>query len=160
MEKRACAPDSKTVWQIVPEALPRLMAAEDKVATKRVMQAMLQMRKIDIAALDKETKIMPDKQMNDKTTTKDCGQEVVGAGASRRRQSTNSQGRRRRPRTGLHRGHVKLEKRLGPPLRCAHRVRKATKWNSHHGIDGQGWFLKLSLLHQNTSKWLSFAARH
>ncbi|VDA99576.1 hypothetical protein S1OALGB6SA_646 [Olavius algarvensis spirochete endosymbiont] len=42
------------------------------------------MRKIDIAALDKETKIMPDKQMNDKTTTKDCGQEVVGAGASRR----------------------------------------------------------------------------
>lgn len=45
------------------------MAAEDKVAAKRVMQAMLQMRKIDIAALDKETKIMPDKQMNDKTTT-------------------------------------------------------------------------------------------
>ncbi|MCW5695195.1 MAG: VOC family protein [Bauldia sp.] len=38
-------------WQIVPEALPRLLAHPDPAKAQRVMQAMLQMRKIDVAAL-------------------------------------------------------------------------------------------------------------
>jgi predicted 3-demethylubiquinone-9 3-methyltransferase (glyoxalase superfamily) len=39
-------------WQIVPEALPRLLADDDREAAGRVMQAMQRMRKIDIAALE------------------------------------------------------------------------------------------------------------
>lgn len=39
-------------WQIVPEALPRLLASDDRVAAERATQAMLSMRKIDIAALE------------------------------------------------------------------------------------------------------------
>lgn len=39
-------------WQIVPEALPRLLGDNDREAAKRAMQAMLQMRKIDIAGLE------------------------------------------------------------------------------------------------------------
>jgi len=39
-------------WQIVPEALPRMLGADDRDAANRAMQAMLQMRKIDIAALE------------------------------------------------------------------------------------------------------------
>ena len=39
-------------WQIVPEVLPRLLAAEDREAAGRAMQAMLKMRKIDIADLE------------------------------------------------------------------------------------------------------------
>lgn len=39
-------------WQIVPEALPRLLAAPDRDAAGRALQAMLGMRKIDIAALE------------------------------------------------------------------------------------------------------------
>ena len=39
-------------WQIVPEALPKMMGAEDKQAAMRARDAMLQMRKIDIAALE------------------------------------------------------------------------------------------------------------
>jgi predicted 3-demethylubiquinone-9 3-methyltransferase (glyoxalase superfamily) len=39
-------------WQIVPEALPRLIGASDRVAAGRAMKAMLGMRKIDIAALE------------------------------------------------------------------------------------------------------------
>lgn len=39
-------------WQIVPEALPRMIGADDRDAANRAMQAMLQMRKINIAALE------------------------------------------------------------------------------------------------------------
>lgn len=39
-------------WQIVPEAVPRMMGAEDKAAAMRAREAMLKMRKIDIAALE------------------------------------------------------------------------------------------------------------
>ena len=39
-------------WQIVPDALLRMMGAEDREAASRATQAMLQMRKIDIAALE------------------------------------------------------------------------------------------------------------
>ncbi len=39
-------------WQIVPEALPRLISSSDHEASQRAMQAMLTMRKIDIAALE------------------------------------------------------------------------------------------------------------
>jgi predicted 3-demethylubiquinone-9 3-methyltransferase (glyoxalase superfamily) len=38
-------------WQIIPSALTELMADKDPEKSKRVMQAMLQMSKIDIAAL-------------------------------------------------------------------------------------------------------------
>jgi len=39
-------------WQIVPEALPRLLQQDDGAASQRVMQAMLKMVKIDIAGLE------------------------------------------------------------------------------------------------------------
>src|SRR5689334_6651044 len=38
-------------WQVVPTALSRLLADPDKNKAQRVMQAMLQMKKIEIAAL-------------------------------------------------------------------------------------------------------------
>jgi predicted 3-demethylubiquinone-9 3-methyltransferase (glyoxalase superfamily) len=38
-------------WQIVPTILPQLFKSKDPEKTKRVMHAMLQMKKIDIAAL-------------------------------------------------------------------------------------------------------------
>jgi len=40
-------------WQIVPRALMAGMADPDKAAAKRVMEAMMQMKKIDIAAIEK-----------------------------------------------------------------------------------------------------------
>jgi predicted 3-demethylubiquinone-9 3-methyltransferase (glyoxalase superfamily) len=40
-------------WQIVPNALLRYLSDTDGVKANRVMQAMLQMKKIDIAALDR-----------------------------------------------------------------------------------------------------------
>jgi predicted 3-demethylubiquinone-9 3-methyltransferase (glyoxalase superfamily) len=40
-------------WQIIPRALGQLMSDPDPVKANRVMQAMLQMVKIDIAALEK-----------------------------------------------------------------------------------------------------------
>ena len=39
-------------WQIVPTALPRLLGDPDRAKANRVMQAMLQMKKLDIAALE------------------------------------------------------------------------------------------------------------
>ena len=39
-------------WQIVPERLPELLADPDHAKGKRVMEAMLKMVKIDIAALE------------------------------------------------------------------------------------------------------------
>jgi predicted 3-demethylubiquinone-9 3-methyltransferase (glyoxalase superfamily) len=39
-------------WQIVPEALPRLMNGPDRQAAKRVTQAMMKMVKLDVAALE------------------------------------------------------------------------------------------------------------
>jgi predicted 3-demethylubiquinone-9 3-methyltransferase (glyoxalase superfamily) len=40
-------------WQIVPTALMRYLADPDPVKSQRVMAAMLQMQKIDIASLDR-----------------------------------------------------------------------------------------------------------
>lgn len=39
-------------WQIVPKIMPRMLADPDRAAAKRVMQAMKQMGKLDIAALE------------------------------------------------------------------------------------------------------------
>ena len=39
-------------WQIVPDALPRLLSDPDKDKAQRVMAAMLEMRKIEIADLE------------------------------------------------------------------------------------------------------------
>jgi predicted 3-demethylubiquinone-9 3-methyltransferase (glyoxalase superfamily) len=40
-------------WQIIPNALGRYLGDRDATKANRVMQAMLQMKKIDIAALDR-----------------------------------------------------------------------------------------------------------
>ena len=40
-------------WQVVPTTLSKLLADPDKKKAQRVMQAMLQMKKIDIAALER-----------------------------------------------------------------------------------------------------------
>jgi predicted 3-demethylubiquinone-9 3-methyltransferase (glyoxalase superfamily) len=39
-------------WQIIPEALPRLLTDPDPAKAERVMKAMLEMSKIDVAALE------------------------------------------------------------------------------------------------------------
>ncbi len=39
-------------WQIVPKTLPQLLNAPDRAGADRVMQAMMQMGKIEIAALE------------------------------------------------------------------------------------------------------------
>ena len=38
-------------WQIVPKVLPELLAGSDPAGAKRAMEAMLAMKKLDIAAL-------------------------------------------------------------------------------------------------------------
>ena len=43
-------------WQIVPEALPRLLGDKDRKVASRVQVAMMQMSKIDIAALNAAAK--------------------------------------------------------------------------------------------------------
>jgi predicted 3-demethylubiquinone-9 3-methyltransferase (glyoxalase superfamily) len=40
-------------WQIVPTALPKLLSDPDREKAQRVMAAMLQMRKLDIAGLER-----------------------------------------------------------------------------------------------------------
>jgi predicted 3-demethylubiquinone-9 3-methyltransferase (glyoxalase superfamily) len=40
-------------WQIVPTVLPKLLSDPDQEKAQRVMQAMLQMKKLDIAALER-----------------------------------------------------------------------------------------------------------
>ena len=40
-------------WQIIPRALPKLMADPDPEKSRRVMEAMLQMGKIEIEGLEK-----------------------------------------------------------------------------------------------------------
>jgi predicted 3-demethylubiquinone-9 3-methyltransferase (glyoxalase superfamily) len=39
-------------WQIVPAGLPKLIAGPDQAGAKRAMEAMLQMGKLDLAALE------------------------------------------------------------------------------------------------------------
>ncbi|HET6347441.1 MAG TPA: VOC family protein [Myxococcota bacterium] len=39
-------------WQIIPEALPRLIGDSDRQKADRAVQAMLQMQKIDVAKLE------------------------------------------------------------------------------------------------------------
>ena len=41
----------RALWQIIPATLMELMSDPDPVRSQRVMQAMLQMTKIDIARL-------------------------------------------------------------------------------------------------------------
>lgn len=40
-------------WQIVPDAIPRLLGQSDPARAKRVMEKLFTMKKIDIAALEK-----------------------------------------------------------------------------------------------------------
>lgn len=40
-------------WQVIPDALPKLMGDTDPVKAKRVVDAMLKMKKIDVAGLER-----------------------------------------------------------------------------------------------------------
>ena len=40
-------------WQVFPTALDKMLQDEDEVKTQRVMQAMLSMKKIDVAVLER-----------------------------------------------------------------------------------------------------------
>jgi predicted 3-demethylubiquinone-9 3-methyltransferase (glyoxalase superfamily) len=46
-------------WQIVPSALPKLLADPDTEKAQRVMAAMLEMKKIDIEALERAAERVP-----------------------------------------------------------------------------------------------------
>jgi predicted 3-demethylubiquinone-9 3-methyltransferase (glyoxalase superfamily) len=46
-------------WQIVPNALPRLLADPDIEKAQRVMAAMLEMKKIDVAELERAAEPVP-----------------------------------------------------------------------------------------------------
>jgi predicted 3-demethylubiquinone-9 3-methyltransferase (glyoxalase superfamily) len=46
-------------WQVTPTALPRLLADPDTDKAQRVMAAMLEMRKIDIEALERAAEHVP-----------------------------------------------------------------------------------------------------
>jgi predicted 3-demethylubiquinone-9 3-methyltransferase (glyoxalase superfamily) len=46
-------------WQVVPEALPRLLGDPDPGRSQRAMQAMLGMKKLDIAALEAAAATVP-----------------------------------------------------------------------------------------------------
>ena len=62
-EKLSAVPDSEQCgwlkdkyglsWQIIPKALPRLINDPDREKSKRVMDAMLKMKKIDVAELER-----------------------------------------------------------------------------------------------------------
>ena len=43
-------------WQVVPEVLPRLLDHEDRAVARRVFEAMQEMVKIDVAALERAAK--------------------------------------------------------------------------------------------------------
>ena len=45
-------------WQIVPEILPRLLSDPDKAKADRALQAMLQMKNIDIAKLQEASEVV------------------------------------------------------------------------------------------------------
>ena len=74
-----------------------------------------------------------------------------------KRRSSDRQGRRRRPRAGLHRGHAGLQAgrrhRLDALIvRTVPGVRKAGKWN--YGAEGRGWFLsQASLVYWPAPSW-------
>jgi predicted 3-demethylubiquinone-9 3-methyltransferase (glyoxalase superfamily) len=46
-------------WQIVPTALPELLTSSDPETSQRVMEAMLQMKKIDIDELERAAAAVP-----------------------------------------------------------------------------------------------------
>ena len=46
-------------WQVTPSALPRLLGDSDTQKAQRVMAAMLEMRKIDIEALERAAEQVP-----------------------------------------------------------------------------------------------------
>jgi predicted 3-demethylubiquinone-9 3-methyltransferase (glyoxalase superfamily) len=46
-------------WQVVPTALPRLLKDSDREKAQRVMAAMLKMRKLDIAELERAGEVVP-----------------------------------------------------------------------------------------------------
>lgn len=62
-EKLSAVPDAEVCgwvkdryglsWQITPKRLPELLADPDRARAKRVMEAMLQMKRIDVAALER-----------------------------------------------------------------------------------------------------------
>jgi predicted 3-demethylubiquinone-9 3-methyltransferase (glyoxalase superfamily) len=46
-------------WQVVPRQLPEMLNSPDPAAAKRAMEAMLEMRKIDVAKLQEAFEGVP-----------------------------------------------------------------------------------------------------